>query len=100
GSCLVEMMTLPEFAGARTQLLAGACRDAMVRDHHSISLYTPAADPLHELLVTAGGAWISDAVVPAPRWLIKLLAPEKWVERFYPSWHERARAANVPRPFE
>lgn len=100
GSCLIEMMTLPEFAAARTQLLARACRDAMDRDHHSISLYTPAADALHELLVTAGGAWISDAIAPAPRWLVKLLAPEKWVERFYQSWHERARSANVPRPFE
>ncbi len=100
GSCVVEMMTLPEFSVARTQLLARACRDAMDRDHHSISLYTPAADPLHELLVTAGGAWISDAASPGLRWLVKLLAPEKWVERFYPAWHDRARAAGVPRPFE
>jgi hypothetical protein len=100
GSCIVEMLTLPEFGPARTQLLARACRDAMDRDHHSISLYTPAADPLHELLVTAGGAWISDAQAGGPRWLAKLLAPEKLVERLFPAWHERARAAAVPRPLE
>jgi predicted acetyltransferase len=100
GSCIMEMMTLPDCAAARTQLLSGACRESMDRDHHSISLYTSAADPLHELLVTAGGAWISDATAPTPRWLIKLLAPEKWVERFYPWWHDRARVAAVPRPYE
>lgn len=100
GSCIVEMMSLPDFAGARTQLLARACQEAMDRDHNTISLYTHAGDPLHELLVTAGGAWRSDAVEGQPRWLIKLLAPEKWVDRFYPTWHERARAAGVARPFE
>ena len=100
GSCIVEMMTLPDFPAAATQLLARACHDAMDRDHHSISLYTPAADPLHELLVTAGGAWISDATVGTPRWAARLLAPEKWVERFFPAWHERARSAGLERPYE
>lgn len=99
GSAIVEMMTHPEFAAARVQLLARACRDAMDHDHHSIALYTPAGDPLHELLVTAGGKWISDNGV-GPRWLFKLLAPERWVERAYPLWRARARAANVPRPVE
>jgi predicted acetyltransferase len=100
GSLIIEMMTLPDFAGARTQLLARACQDAMDRDHQTISLNTPAVDALHELLVTAGGAWISDAASGNPRWLVKLLSPEKWVDRFYPAWHERARVAGVSRPFE
>jgi predicted acetyltransferase len=100
GSCVVEMMTLPDHAAVRIQLLARACRDAIDRDHHWISLYTPAADPLHELLVTAGGAWISDVTAGEPCWLMKLLAPEKWVERLYPVWHARARAAGISRPIE
>jgi predicted acetyltransferase len=100
GSCVVEMMTLPDHGSVRIQLLARACRDAIDRDHHWISLYTPAADPLHELLVTAGGAWISDATAGEPCWLMKLLAPEKWVERLYPIWHARARAGGVARPIE
>jgi hypothetical protein len=100
GSCIAEMMTLEGCDAARAQLLARACRDAIDRDHHYISLYTPAADSLHELLVTAGGAWISDASAGAPRWLVKLLGPEKWVERLYPAWHDRARQCSVPRPFE
>jgi predicted acetyltransferase len=100
GSLVIEMMSLPDFPGARTQLLARACQDAMDRDHQTISLNTPAADPLHELLVTAGGAWIGDGASGNPRWLVKLLSAEKWVERFYAAWHERARVAGVARPLE
>jgi predicted acetyltransferase len=99
GSCIVEMITAPKQSAARVQLLARACREAMDRDHHSISLYTPAADPLHELLVTAGGAWI-DAASNGPRWMVRLLSPERWIERCYPLWRHRARTADVPRPFE
>jgi len=100
GSSIVEMMTLAKFAAARVQLLARACREAMDRDHHSISLYTPAVDPLHELLVTAGGAWIDDRTAAGPRWMVRLLSPERWVERCYPLWRRRARAAGIARPLE
>jgi predicted acetyltransferase len=100
GGAIVEMITISGNTSARVQLLARACRDAMDRDHQAISLYTQAADPLHELLVTAGGAWIDDGAAGGPRWMIKLLSPERWVERCYELWRRRARAADVPRPFE
>jgi hypothetical protein len=100
GGCIVEMLTAPGNSTARVQLLARACRDAMDRDHQTISLYTQAADPLHELLVTAGGAWIDDGATGGPRWMLKLLAPERWVERCYELWRRRARAADMPRPFD
>ncbi|HEX6962459.1 MAG TPA: hypothetical protein VF175_11365 [Lacipirellula sp.] len=100
GGCIVEMMTAPKCTPARVQLLARACREAMDRDHHSISLYTPAGDPLHELLVTAGGAWIDDLTTGGPRWMLKVLSPERWVERCYPLWRRRAQDADVPRPFD
>ena len=96
GSCIVEMMTLAKFPTARVQLLARACRDAIDRDHHSISLYTPASDPLHELMVTAGGAWISDRKENGPRLLMRLLSPERWVERCYPLWRQRAPRRRRP----
>jgi predicted acetyltransferase len=100
GSCIVEMVTVPQSSAARLHLLARACREAMDRDHNAISLYSPASDPLHELLVTAGGAWIDDAASTGPRWMMRLLSPEKWVERCYPLWRHRAQTANVPRPFD
>jgi predicted acetyltransferase len=100
GSCIVELMTLKKFATARLKLLARACREAMDRDHRWVSLYAPASDSLHELLVTAGGAWVDQNRTPGPRLMIRLLSPEKWVERCYPLWRRRARKAEVARPFE
>ena len=99
-SCIVEMLTLPGYSSARAMLVARACRDAIDRDHHFVSLHTPAADPMHELLVTAGGSWISDGPHSGGRWMLKLLSPERWVERFYPVLHERAREAGIQRPLE
>jgi hypothetical protein len=99
-SCIVEMLTLPGYARVRAQLLSQACRDAIDRDHHFVSLHTPAADPMHELLVTAGGSWIADSAASGGQWMLKLLAPDRWVERLYPVLHERARDAGIRRPLE
>ena len=99
-SCIVEMLTMPGHSSVRAELLRRACRDAMDRDHHFVSLHTPAADPMHELLVTAGGSWIADSAAADGQWMLKLLSPERWIERLYPVLHERAREAGVPRPLE
>jgi predicted acetyltransferase len=100
GSCLVELMTIKHFRSARLKLLAQACREAMDRDHRWISLYTQASDPLHELLVMSGGTWIDERNSSGPRLMVRLLSPQKWVERCYPLWRRRARAAALPRPLE
>lgn len=97
-SRIAEMVTLPGHAAVRPLLLARACRDAIDRDLHFISLHTPPTDPLHELLVTAGGNWQPSP--PQGQWMCKLLAPEKWVERLYPQLYRRAREAGIPRPLE
>lgn len=99
-SCIVEMLTLPGFENASAMLVVRACRDAIDRDHHFVSLHTPAADPMHELLVTAGGSWIGDGTALDGKWMLKLLAPDRWIERLYPLLHERAREAGIPRPLE
>ncbi len=99
-SCIVEMLTLPGHSAVRSLLMVQACRDAIDRDHHFVSLHTPAADPMHELLVTAGGSWIADSSASGGRAMIKLLAPERWIERLYPVLHERAREAGIRRPLE
>jgi predicted acetyltransferase len=100
GSCLVELVTVKHFRSARLKLLARACHEAMDRDHRWISLYTPASDSLHELLVMSSGAWIDERNAPGPRLMVRLLAPEKWVERGFPLWRQRAREAELPRPVD
>jgi hypothetical protein len=99
-SCIVEMMTLPGYATVRSMLVARACRDAIDRYHHFVSLHTPATDPMHELLVTAGGSWHACGVQHGSPWMHKLLSPEKWVERLYPQLYHRAKEAGIPRPLE
>ena len=99
-SCIVEMFTLPGHEQARSLLVARACRDAIDRDHHFVSVHTPSADPMHELLITAGGNWIHDSSSTCGQWMMKLLSPEKWVEKLYPLLHQRARASEVARPLE
>ncbi len=99
-SCIVEMLTLPGHSSARGMLVARACRDAIDRDHHFVSLYTPAADPMHELLITAGGSWVSDGAAAGGKSMLKLLSPHRWVERLYPILHERAREADISLPVQ
>ena len=94
-SCIVEMFSLPGYSASRPMLVARACRDAIDRDHHFVSLHTPAADPMHEVLVTAGGTWVADSPTTGGVWMLKLLAPDRWVERFYPVLHLRAREAGL-----
>lgn len=98
-SCIVEMMTLPGHSVVRAMLVARACRDAIDRDHHFVSLHTPPTDPLHELLVTAGGSW-HPATPYGGQWMTKLLSAEKWIERLYPLLYQRARETGIPRPLE
>jgi len=99
-SCIVEMLTLPGYSAARTMLIARACRDAIDRDHHFVSLYTPASDPMHELLITAGGNWVSNGATQGGQAMLKLLSPGRWVERLYPILHERAKEAGISLPLQ
>ncbi len=94
-AAIVEMFTLPGYPAAASQLVARACRDAIDRDHRFLSLHTPAADPMHELLVTAGGSWNSDSEANGGVGMMKLLAPQRWVERMYPIFHQRTREAGI-----
>ena len=99
-SCVVEMFTLPEHPRARPLLLARACREALDRGHHSVSLLTSATDPLHEIMVTAGGQWIRHDATRDGIWMYKLLTPDKWISKLYPVLHRRAQEAGINRPIE
>ena len=97
-SRIIEMFTLPGWEVVRSHLLARACRDAIDRGHHAVSLLTSADDPLHEVLVTAEGQWIRHDATRDGVWMFKLLSAEKWIAKMYPVLHDRAHAASVARP--
>ena len=94
-SAIVEMFALPGYPQVPSQLVSRACRDAIDRDHRFLSFHTTAADPMHELLVTAGGSWIGTPAGNGSAWMIKLLSPERWIERLYPLLHQRSREAGI-----
>ncbi len=96
---VVEMHALPEYPSAAKDLMIRAGRDAIDRNHHFLSLHTPASDPLHQVMVVAaGGEWVSPRASQDRRWLYRMLSPERWVERLYPVLQERTRAADIARP--
>lgn len=105
GSDVAELCCLPKYArSAAPRLLARACQDAIEHDFHTLSLHTPACDPLHELMVTAGGAWCGNGHGnghgTAERLLVKLLDAARWVETMYPVLRRRAKDAGIDRPCE
>jgi hypothetical protein len=100
GDKIFELCYLPDFARAAPRLVVRACQDAIEHDHHTLSLYAPASDPLHELIVTAGGSWCADERSAGGTLLVKLLSPPRWVEAIYPILRRRAKRASVQRPFQ
>jgi predicted acetyltransferase len=99
GSQVLELCCLPGYARAGPRLLARACQDAIERDCHTISLHTPASDPLHELIVTAGGTWCADRGAGGAL-MVKLLDPPRWIEALFPLLRRRAKAARIARPYQ
>lgn len=98
GSQILELATLPAFRRAAEPLLARACQDAIERDYRTVSLHAPASDPLHEVLLTAGGSWLPDGRNRSRTWLIKLLEPARWIESMYEVLIARAKVAGLARP--
>jgi predicted acetyltransferase len=100
GDKVLELCCLSDYARAAPRLIVRACQDAIEQDHHTLSLHTPATDPLHELLVTAGGTWRNEDRGAGGALLVKLLSPSRWVEAIFPILRHHAKRAAIPRPFE
>jgi predicted acetyltransferase len=100
GPQLLELFCLPEFARSAPRLLVRACQDAIERDHHALAMHTPASDPLHELVVTAGGTWPVKDRAAGPSLMLKLLDPARWIEAIFPILNRRAKHSGLPRPLQ
>ncbi len=82
---IVEIMNDAGHPEAAVQLLGRACSDAIEKDFVRVRLDGPPAQPLHQLLVRAGGTYnyheadqglVFMANIFKPRRFLKLLAPE------------------------
>ena len=83
GSRVVELCCSPDYGSAALRLLTRTCRDAIEHNCRTISIHTPASDPLHELIVTAGGHWCAEPQASDGTLLVKLLDPARWIEATY-----------------
>jgi ribosomal protein S18 acetylase RimI-like enzyme len=100
GGQILELCCLPEFLRTAPRLLVRACQDAIEHDHHTLSLHTPPSDPLHELVVTAGGRWCGKEREAGATLLLKLLDPARWIEVIYPILRRRVKRAALARPLQ
>ena len=99
GDQILELMTKPGHPTVARQLLARVCRDAIEHDYHSLVLHAPPQEPLHELLVLAGGSYHRR---PAAQHEVFMVSPlvevATLLARVCDELHLRARAAELSRP--
>jgi hypothetical protein len=95
---LIELMVRPDHAAAAVSLLARACREIVERGYHTLSLFLPVQDPLHEVLLTAGGQWCTAETRPPGRLICKVFQFDRYVERMFNLLHRRAREAGISLP--
>jgi GNAT superfamily N-acetyltransferase len=99
-SRILELVVSPKFPQAATQLLARACSDTIEQDGNYVRLEAPSADPLHQILVRAGGTVHHHESVQGEASLVKVLDIEQTVVALGEQLRERARRGSIPLPFE
>jgi predicted acetyltransferase len=91
-----ELLASPDFPHAAVQILARACGDSIERNRHTIEVETLPGDPLHRLMVEAGGTTNASESDGGEVQMVKILDPAAFVKAIEPVLVERARAANLP----
>ncbi len=93
---VVELLTAADFPAAGAQLLARACSDSIERNRQTIALESPLGDPLHQLVVDAGGSMNASESDGGEVQMVKVLDPAQFVRAIEPELAERSRSANLP----
>jgi hypothetical protein len=97
---LLEMMTSQRCPHARAQLLARACGDAIEQDQTIIRVDAPCDDPLHPLIVAAGGTHRHHEVDNGEVFLANLRDPWGYLSSIRQDLIQRVRRAHAERPGE
>jgi len=98
--CVVELLTDPAHPAAGQQLLARACADAIERDQNDLVLEAPPGDPLHQLLVAAGGQFSNHAADDQEVYMIRPPDTARLARRLKPLLESRLKESDVARPCE
>ena len=97
---ILELVTSPDSPAAARQLLSRACSDAIERGESTIRLDAPADHPLHALMQSAGGRFVSSESEQGDVLMGKLFEPWQLLEQMRSDLHGRARAAGLTLPVE
>jgi hypothetical protein len=97
---VVELVTAPDHPEALPALLQRICGDAIERDDCELRIDAPPDDPVHTLVAAAGGEHYHCEADRGVASMVKLLDPLRFVSQLCPALHERAKAVELPRPFE
>jgi predicted N-acetyltransferase YhbS len=95
---IVEMMCSGDHPEASVQLLARACGDAIERDFHRVRVDAPPGDPLHALLLAAGGNHFHHEADQGMVFMVHPFKPRRFLKLLSHSLAERAKHAGVRRP--
>jgi predicted acetyltransferase len=97
---IVELVVDRAHPSAAEQLLARACGEAIERDDHALVMHAAPGDGLFGLFQAAGGTLHQTESHQGEVFMVKLLDPPGLLRSLLGALHERAEAAELPRPCE
>jgi hypothetical protein len=97
---IVELIAYQQREDVKAELLARACGDAIERDEHVVRFDGPPGDGLHEVFKQAGGVHRWREAEGEQVFMMKLVEPLRLLHRLTDVLHQRAREAEISRPFE
>jgi hypothetical protein len=95
---ILEMMCARAHPEASIQLLMRACGDAIERDFHRVRVDAPPGDPLHALLLAAGGSHCYHEADKGMVFMASLFKPRRFLKLVSRFLAQRVTAAGLPRP--
>ncbi|MCH8923102.1 MAG: GNAT family N-acetyltransferase [Planctomycetes bacterium] len=99
GDQILELMTKPGHPTVARQLLGRVCGEAIEHDFNSLVLHAPPQEPLHELLVLAGGSYHCPPAARHEVFMFSLLVDvATLLGRLCDPLHFRAKAVKLSRP--
>jgi predicted acetyltransferase len=97
---IIELVAAPGQHQAALQLLGRACSDAIERDEQSLRIDGPPRDPLHRVVVSAGGQHVAREADAGEVFMAKVFQPLAMLERLRGDLFLRAKAAELSLPNE
>lgn len=97
---IVELIAEQQRGDVKAALLARACSDAIERDEHLVRYDAPPGDCLHPVFEQADGMCRWREIDDDEVFMINVFTPVRLLRRMADLLHERACAADLPRPFE